>query len=740
MTGEKMPSHHKKDSAPGGSQRQLRVGEIVRHAIADILSQGSVSMEGMAVTQEYFRVTGLHPLLGRTFEQADVTGKAPVILLGYNLWQRVFHGDPQVIGQTLRLSRAQTPPKVIGVMPPGVRFLPSPGNAQEPNYDVNAQVDYWVPAVPDPKRAKEPDWEVVGRLRNGVTLREAQADLALITARQGQAERDFAGVIPRLESLPAEMNRDGERILWPLLGAAGLVLLISCGNAGALLLVRGLQRQQEYAVRTALGQGRGALFAQVTRECLLLALAGAGLGILLAIGVVRIFKLIGGHAIPRLDTVTVGWPVLVCGLAVAVLSALLAGLFPAWRASGLDPGEALKSAGPKSSAGRGETRLLRAVTLAQTALTLALLAGAGLLIRTMLNLAQVDSGYDTTRILTMSVTAVQGDWATFHRNALERVARLPGVKNAAFAWGVPLTGNSWQGPVVIEGQPRAAKASDQLSLPLRAVTPGYFALLGLRLADGRDFRANDARNAPGVAIVNQTFVQRYFPRGTVVGKKIWINGLDRAPSQIVGVVADGRTNDLTQAAQPEIYLSLWQASAFSKHLVIRTTANPFSMRARIEQALHEVDPTAAVENVKTLEEIRGDSLAPRRFAMQLLVGFAVVGSVLTLIGIYGVISLSVAARRREIAIRAAVGARRQDIRKMVLNEGVRLIAGGVAAGVLAAWLLARVLRVFLFGVTANDPVTLISAGMLFTVVALLACWVPMERAASIEPLEALRYE
>jgi putative ABC transport system permease protein len=706
-----------------------------------VRAEGSESIEGMMVTKDYFRVTGLQPVLGRTFVESETAaGPVRAIVLGYELWQRKFNGDPQIIGKTVRISRWDSPPTVIGVMPPGVRFLPSPTRAQEPNYNVNALVDFWIPVTPNPERLKQPDWDVVARLRDGATPRQAQGELTVLVAREAQADRDFQGVAPQVLSLAAELNRDGRRILLPLLGAAALVLLIACGNAAALLLVRGLQRLQEYAVRSALGMGRVALFRQVSTESLLLAVLGGTFGVVLAFGVVRVFKLIGGHAIPRLDTVTTGWPVLAWGLGTAMLAAVLAGLYPALRASRLDPIEVLKSAGPKSSAGRGERRLLRGVTMAQTALTLALLVGAGLLIRTMMNIANVQSGYNTGRILTMSVTSVQGNWSDFHHRALERVSALPGVQYAAFAWGVPLTGNNWPATVEIEGQPAASKESDRIALPLRSVTPDYFKLLGMPVLEGREFRSSDDRKAPNVAIVNRAFADRYFPRGNPVGKKLWPAGRPKDVLEIVGVAANGRTDDLTQAAAPEVYLSLWQASAFSKHLVIRTAADPRSIMAAVQRELHAVDPTVAVENPKTLEQIRGDSLASRTFAMQLLVGFSLVGSVLTLVGIYGVLSLSVASRRRELAIRTAVGAGQQDIRNLVFGEGFRLIAGGVLAGIAAAIVLSRVLGSFLFEVEPGDPVTLIGVGLLFVSVALLACWVPVRRAAKVDPLEALRYE
>jgi putative ABC transport system permease protein len=305
---------------------------------------------------------------------------------------------------------------------------------------------------------------------------------------------------------------------------------------------------------------------------------------------------------------------------------------------------------------------------------------------------------------------------------------------------VPLTGNNWMSNVEIEGQPPAAKPSDQIAIPLRAVTPDYFKLLGLPLTDGRDFRATDSGQTVNVAVVNQALAERYFPHSPAVGKKLWLGDRKSPPTEIIGVVANGRTDDLTKPAGPEIYLSLWEASAFSKHLVIRTSADPRTMIAAVERELRAVDPTAAVENVKTLDDIRGDSLASRTFAMQLLVGFSVIGSVLTLVGIYGVLSLSVASRRREIAIRTAVGAERRDIHKLIFAQGFRLIAGGVVSGIAAALILSRVLRTFLFEVEPTDPATLIGVGLLFAGVAMLACWIPTHRAAKIAPLEALRYE
>ena len=708
-----------------------------------IRNDGSQSMQGMDVSKDYFRLMGLKTVLGHGFDDSDFgQGHVKSILLGYEFWQRAFGGDREIIGKTVRISRWDSSPVVIGIMEPGARFLPSPGAAKEPNYDVNATVDLWVPAAPDPKSMKDPDWYVVGRLRDGVTPQRGQQELAALAANEASTEKQFEGFTPQLEPLTDEMNQDGRRILLPLLGASALVLLIACGNAAALLLVRGLQRQQEYAVRIAMGMGRMGLLRQIFSESLLLAIFGGALGVGLAIFAVNLFKTIAGHAVPRLDGLTVGWAVLGWGLGLALLAALFAGAIPALRAFRLNPMEVLKDAGPKGTAGVGERRLLRGVAMLQTALTLALLVGAGLLIRTMMKIAEVPSGYSTSRILTMSVTEVQSrqNWFPFHKQALERVAAIPGVQYAAFAWGVPLTGNNWPATMDIEGQPPAAKASDKIALPMRAATPDYFKLMGMALIDGREFRSTDDDKAPRVAIVNRAFTDRFFPNSNSVGRKVWFDGRDKPGIQIVGEIANGRTDDLTQEPSPEIYLPLWQAQAFSKHLVVRTAADPRTVVVAVERALRSVDPTAAIENVKTLEQIRDDSLASRTFAMHLLTGFSVLGSVLTLVGIYSVISLSVISRRRELAIRSAVGAQPGDIRRLIFGEGFRLIAGGVLAGIALAVILSRVLRSFLFGVQPSDPATFIVVGLLFVGVGLLACWAPARRAGKVDPLEALRSE
>jgi len=700
--------------------------------------EGSASLSGMVVTPDYFRAIGVQPVLGRPFVDADTAPPSTVIILGYDCWQRRFNGDRAIVGKTIRISRYQSPPTVIGVMPPGIRFLPSPGASQEPNYNVNAYVDFWITARPNPQRLRESRWDVVGRLKPGVTAAQAQAELVVLTARETAIDHALDGSRPRVQPIETELNRDARTILLPLFGAAGLVLLIACGNAAALLLVHGLQRQQEYAVRAALGVSRAALFRQASAESLSLALLGGIGGIALAAGILRVFKTIGGHAIPRLDAVTIGWPFVLFGFGAALFAAFLAGIGPAVRSMRHDPIDMLRAAGGRSSAGRGERRMLQAVTTVQTALTLALLVGAGLLLRTLQNVASVPSGYSIDRVLAMTVTAVQGDASDFHHRALERVSRVAGVDAAAFVWGTPLTGNDWPGAVEIEGHP-VATPGDRAAIPLRSVTPGYFALLGVPIVDGRDFRDTDVAKAPPVAVVNRAFANRYFAGTTVLGRKVWLFGPQR-PTEIVGVAGDGRTNDLTQKPSPEIYLSLWQSMAFSKDLVVRTAGDPRSVVAAVRAELRGVDPTVAIEHVKTLDEIRTDSLASRLFAERLLSGFSLVGTLLTVVGVYGVLALSVAARRKEMAIRTALGAAQRDIRRLVVGEGFRLVIVGIAGGVVVSLLAARALQSFLFDVAPTDPTTIGIAALLFSGVTLIACWVPSRRAATVDALEALRCE
>jgi putative ABC transport system permease protein len=333
------------------------------------------------------------------------------------------------------------------------------------------------------------------------------------------------------------------------------------------------------------------------------------------------------------------------------------------------------------------------------------------------------------------------NWLDFHTQAIERVARLPGVKAAAFGWGVPLTGNKWDNTTFeIDGQPGTGALKDRLSLPTRSVTPDYFVALGLKLSEGRLFRTSDNGDAPRVAIINQAAADRYFPGGNSIGRKLKFPGNQTNLIEIVGILVNTLTDALTDAAEPELYFSFWQSGAFSKHLVLRTHADPRSIAAVVQKELRAIDSTVSVENVKTLEEIRGDSVASRTFAMNLLVAFALVACLLATVGIYGVLSLAVGSRQTEIAIRMAVGAQRGDVLRLILGDGVRLASVGVGIGLVVALALAAGLKTYLFGIGPTDPLTLAAMVIVVMAITLVTCWIPARRATRVDPLAALRNE
>jgi putative ABC transport system permease protein len=703
-----------------------------------IRPEGSESVEGMAVTKDYFRVLGLKPLLGRDFADSDIgaANSGPTtVVLGYSLWQKRFQRDRNIVGKTVQMYRSG-PLQVIGVMPPKVRFLPDTARASEPNYDLNSQVDFWRAYVPDQTKPKDEWGTIIARLKQNASVASAQTELKVMAARQARFDSDVEGITAAVRSLLDDLNKEGRRLLLPLLGAVALVFLIACGNVTGLLLARGLQRQQEFAVRSALGAGPCQILRQVLIESGAIALAGAMVGAGIAAEIIHLFKLIGGHAVPRLDSVAVGWPIFAFGFGVAILASGIAGMLPAIRAAWF--GSAGISSGPRASAGRGERTLLRGVTILQTALTLALLAGGALLVRTVHNLTKVQPGYETENILTMTVISMQ-HWNEFHAQALERVAALPGVKHVAFVWGLPLTGNKWTADMEIVGQPASSRLEEKIHLPLRSVTPDYFEAMGIRIASGRGFRASDDSGAPRVAVINEALATRHFRGVDPLGKRLRFVG-DTNTIEVVGIVSNTRTEALSEQASPEIYFPLWQSRNYSTHLVVRATTDPHPLTALVRRELHALDPTSALEHVKTMKDLRRDSVAPRTFAMWLLLGFAVIASVLALVGIYGVLSLSVGSRSKEIAVRVAVGAPRLAIFQLILGEGFRLVLTGLLLGAMVTILLGRLLSTFLFGVGPSDMLTLATAAVGFGAVALIVCWFPACRAAQVDPIEALRHD
>jgi putative ABC transport system permease protein len=714
-----------------------------------VLPDGSRSIGGMAVTSGFFKTMGVTPILGREFlpneagrpgapataTQAARQGvPATAVIIGHALWERQYNRDPNIIGKTLQISRAPVPLPIVGVMPAGIRFLPDPGASSEPNYDVNAQVDYFLPFEPDETQPRARNWRVVSRLRDGVELAQAQREIAGFTARQVQADPRLEGLTVSIQPVLDVLNREGRSLLLPLFGFVVLVFFVACVNVAGLFVARGLQRHREYAMRAALGASRSRLFRQTLTESVALSMISALVGAGFAFGIVTVFKAIGDRAIPRADNVHIGWPVVVFGFAAGLVAAVVAGVLPALRAA--SPGHAQALKGVRSSTGRAERRLLASIATVQIVLTVTLLTGAALLIRTSIKLASVSPGYAIDHIMAATVTTVTSNsFLPFHTQVLSRVAALPGVSHAAFAWGVPLTGNKWPGNLEFVGRPDLG----QVSFPLRSVTADYFALMDIPIVAGRAFTDNDKNDAPLVAIVNQSLANRYLSADPL-GRQLQFPGEKPRQLTIVGVVADTRTDALSQAPAPEVYLPFWQNGAFSKHLVVRSQSDLAGLFALVRREVQSVDATASVERATTMEQIRRESLAPPTFAMRLLVGFSIVATGLALVGIYGVLSLSVGSRLKEIAVRKAIGAQEHDILRSVLSEGGRMILAGVLVGAVAAAAIGRALETLLFDVPATDAISIGTAAVGFGVIALVACLLPALRAARADLVSALHQE
>lgn len=716
-----------------------------------VLPDGSRSIGGMVVTGDFFKTLGVKPMLGREFLPAEASRPgvpatataavrpgvpATAVIIGHALWERQYNRDPNVVGKTLQISRMQAPLPIVGVMPPGIRFLPDPGAASEPNYDVNAQVDYWLPYAPDETQLRSRGWNALSRLRDGVTTQQAQGEMASFTSRQVQADARLQGLTVTVNPVLDVLNREGRGLLLPLFGFVVLVFFVACVNVAGLFVARGLQRHREYAMRAALGASRSRLFRQTITESVALSMLSAIVGAGFAFGIVTVFKAIGDRAIPRADDVQIGWPVLAFGFVAGLMAAVVSGLLPALRAS--SPGHAHALKGLRGTTGRAERRMLGSIATVQIVLTVALLTGAALLIRTSIKLANVRPGYDIENILAVTVTTVTpNSFLPFHTQVLERVAALPGVSHAAFAWGVPLTGNKWPGNMEFAARPDVG----QINFPLRSVTPDYFGVMGVPLVAGRGFTADDKDGARSVMIVNQTLATKYFRDGGAVGQHMNFAGdPKREPIEIVGVVADTRTEALSRAAEPEVYLPFWQSGAFSKHLVVRAQSDPTALVALVRREVQAVDPTASVEHATTMEQIRRESVASRTFAMRLLLGFSLVATALALVGIYGVLSLSVGSRLKEIAVRQAIGAQQQDILRSILGEGGRMILIGVVGGGLVAALIGRALEALLFDVPPADVISIGAAASGFGIFALVACLLPAIRAARTDLVSALHQD
>jgi putative ABC transport system permease protein len=687
-------------------------------------------------TADLFPLLGLRPILGRTYTAAeDAPGGAPVVVLSHGLWERRFGASRDVIGQTLSLDgRSRT---IIGVLGPGAQIV---GLPRPP--------DLWVPFALDPatdyRESSGRFMLALGRLRPGVGRDRAQAELATIARRLEERHPDFnrgwsINLVPMSEFATGPLRR-------PLLVLAGvvlLVLLIACANAANLQLAQATARRREIAVRAALGASRSRVMRQFLAESLLLALAGGVGGVLLALWLTDALAAKAAVDIPRLGEIHVDAATLAFTLVLSTVAGILFGLVPAVHAGRTDLHESLKEGGRGVSGGGARTRAI--LVMAQVALSLVLLVGAGLLLKSFARLQQVDLGFDPDGVLTARVTLPETRYAqpeqqiAFFDALLSQLRGLPGVDAAGAINWLPLSGLSSATGFWFEGRPMP-RPGEKLGTDVRAVDPGYFRTMGIALLDGRPLEPADGPRQPRSVVVSESFVQRYLPGVEPLGERIVMPWDDTLTATIVGIVADVKHTGVDSATSPTTYWPLAQFPSHFMNLVIRTAGDPAALAPAVVAQVRALDPELAVAEIRPLDTYLGDSLARRRFSMTLLAGFAALALVLTAVGLYGVMAYSVVQRTHELGIRLALGASRETVLRGVLRRGLRLVAIGIVAGVAGALAFTRVLGALLYGVSATDPWVFAAIIGLLAVVGILSSYVPARRATRVDPMVALRSE
>ena len=695
---------------------------------------------GAVVSSDYFSALGVKPELGRVFTRdEDKPGASPVIILSHGLWQRRFGGDPGIIGREIDLGGKST---VIGIMPAGFQFPISDDNQ-----------DYWEPIFAAAFMTKETREErsnrllqVFGRLRPGVTVAQAKADLDLLSRQiEQQSPQSNTNVIFNAVSMHEDMTRNYRAALLIMLGAVGLVLLIACANVANLLLARAAARQKEVAIRMALGASRSRIAAQLLTESVLLALVGGALGLLLASWGTDLLVAYGPADVPRLREISLDSHVLAFTFGVSTLTGILFGLAPALHASRPDPGNMLKESGRGlSHAGRNRTRSVLIVS--EVALSLMLLAGAGLLINSFWRLMRTDAGFDPKSVLTLDIPLSRATYpkpeqrAAAFKQLVERMKNIPGVRDAGIVSNVPLTDFDVEISFNIEGRP-PYKPGEETVADYTVASGDYFRTINIALLRGRVFTDADTANSPQVMVISNAFAKYYFPNEDPIGKRLVFDGEDQTPREIVGVVGDVRRKGLDVPVQPEMYVSYLQKPDRRMNLVLRTeTRDATDLTAAARAEVKAFDPAQIIWRIQTLEQLLGTSVAPRRFNMMLLGIFAAVALILAAIGLYGVMSYSVSWQTHEIGIRMALGANRADVLRLVVQQGMKMTVIGLALGLIGAFLMSRVLIGMLYGVSPTDPLTFTGVSIVLLGVALLACLIPARRATRVDPIVALRSE
>jgi len=694
------------------------------------------------VSASLFPALGVRPALGRDFlPEEDQHGRGQVAILSHGLWQRRFGSDPAIIGQALTLNGQ--PYAVIGIMPAGFQFL-------------NPETELWVPVAFTPHQLSEDErgshWlNVLARLKPGVTLQQARTEMDAIARRIQQQHRknysDESGWGVIVEPLHETVVGNVRSSLLILLGVVGFVLLIACANVANLLLARASVRQKEIAIRAALGANRFRLIRQMLTESILLSLIGASLGILLTLWANDLLVALKPQNLPRLAEVGIDSRVLWFTFAVSLLTGALFGLAPALQTSKPNLNESLKEGG-RTTGSVGRHRLRSILVISEVALALVLLIGAGLMIKSLYRLQQFSPGFNPANVLTMRLSLPQSKYSqphhqrAFFESLLKRVETLPGVQSASAVNSLPLSRTGNRRNFSIEG-----RGDMKLNVEFRMASPDYFRSMGIPLMKGRFFTERDREGAPGVVIVNESLARIFFPEEDPLGKRIKVGSL-RGPFpwlSIVGVVGDVKHDGLDAEAPPEMYVSYLQPLLQNfgippMFLVVRSADDPLNLIAAVQSEVLALDKNQPVYRVATMDQLVSSSMAERRFQMILFGIFAAIALLLAAIGIYGVISTTVAQRTHEIGIRVALGARSSDVMRLVVGQGMALALIGVAAGLAGALALTRLMSMLLFGVSTTDPATYASIAMLLMIVALLACYIPARRATKVDPMVALRYE
>jgi putative ABC transport system permease protein len=710
---------------------------------------GAARLGGAVVSADLFPLLGVNPILGRAFRlEEDRAGGGRVVMLSHGLWRNRFSADPGIVGRALSLNGESY--TVAGVMPEGFRF---PIQSEPVELWINQALDAETPpGAPTTTQRGNHHINAVGRLRPGVTAEQAEARLVAIAASlEKQYPNDNKGFSARVRPLIDNLTGDARDSLLVIFAAVGCVLLIACANVANILLARAANRRREIALRAALGAGRWRVIRQMLTESVLLALAGGAAGVLLASFALDALIAIVPTDIPRIVESRLDGRVLLFTFVTATLTGALMGLVPAWQSSKLDLNTILKDGGRGASGGSLRFSARGALVIAEVAIAVTLLVGAGLLIQSFARLMRVRPGFNPDHLLTMRIGFPDGLYtkpeqvAGFHDRLMTALQSLPGVSAYSTVNPTPLSGSNYSIGFSVEGRPNPSGLKYPYETRVTFVGSDYFRTLGIPLRQGRDYTPRDNRQSTQVVIINEAFAKRHFPNETPIGKRIDPSiGVGDGPPpmrEIIGVVANTRFRQLGAEPEPEVYLDIPQVPAVgSLTLMLRTQADPMSLAAAARQEIRKLDRNAPVYDIKAFDEYLSNSVARQRFNGVLLGVFAGVALLLTAVGLYGVIAYSISQRTQEIGIRMALGARAGDVLRLVIGQGMALALIGMALGLAGAFAAARLMTSLLFGVGATDPLTYASIAALIMLIALLACYLPARRATKVDPMIALRCE